>query len=118
MLLQLQIVVHAVNGVAVDIATGTQVLELQNAADAAAADSGQYCQWHSCIKMACKMAGMCFVSLHMLLLLLLQIVANAVNGVDVDKLDYLRRDALMTGIGATYDFSALLDTCTVSSMGK
>uniref|UniRef100_A0A383VVF6 HD/PDEase domain-containing protein n=1 Tax=Tetradesmus obliquus TaxID=3088 RepID=A0A383VVF6_TETOB len=43
----------------------------------------------------------------------LQIVANATNGVDVDKVDYLRRDALMTGVGAAYDFTPLLSNCRV-----
>jgi HD superfamily phosphohydrolase len=45
---------------------------------------------------------------------LLQIVANATNGVDVDKVDYLQRDALMAGVGQRYNFTALLSNCRVS----
>ncbi|KAF6255395.1 hypothetical protein COO60DRAFT_216694 [Scenedesmus sp. NREL 46B-D3] len=44
---------------------------------------------------------------------LLQIVANATNGVDVDKIDYLQRDALMTGVGQVYNFTELLRNCRV-----
>jgi HD superfamily phosphohydrolase len=42
-------------------------------------------------------------------------VANATNGVDVDKVDYLQRDALMAGVGQRYDFTALLSNCRVSA---
>lgn len=44
---------------------------------------------------------------------MLEIVANDVNGVDVDKIDYLHRDSLMTGMGCTCDFSLLLDNARV-----
>jgi hypothetical protein len=43
-----------------------------------------------------------------------QIVANATNGVDVDKFDYLRRDSYMTGVGSgCYDFGPLLQSARV-----
>eukprot|EP00878_Enallax_costatus_P024289 GHUV01025915.1.p1 GENE.GHUV01025915.1~~GHUV01025915.1.p1 ORF type:complete len:172 (+),score=20.45 GHUV01025915.1:346-861(+) len=38
----------------------------------------------------------------------LQIVANGINGIDVDKIDYLQRDARMTGVRCSYDFTSLL----------
>lgn len=38
---------------------------------------------------------------------MLQIVANSANGVDVDKFDYLRRDAYMCGVGS-YEFAGPL----------
>lgn len=44
---------------------------------------------------------------------LLQIVANDDNGVDVDKLDYLRRDAHECGMGYGHDFGPILDNCRV-----
>jgi hypothetical protein len=43
-----------------------------------------------------------------------QVVANATNGVDVDKVDYLQRDALLAGVGQSYNFTALLKNCRVS----
>lgn len=38
-------------------------------------------------------------------LLVLQVVSNSVNGLDVDKADYLARDALMVGLHRQLDCS-------------
>lgn len=40
---------------------------------------------------------------------LYQIVSNSLNGLDVDKYDYLTRDALMTGFKSGFDFSRLVN---------
>jgi hypothetical protein len=42
-----------------------------------------------------------------------QIVANAVNSIDVDKLDYLMRDAKMTGVPYQHDFTPLIHNSRV-----
>ena len=44
---------------------------------------------------------------------LYDIVANARNGIDVDKLDYLARDAYNVGVKSTYDFERLFSFCKV-----
>lgn len=40
-------------------------------------------------------------------------MANKKNSIDVDKIDYLLRDALMCGQGWLNDFRALLHNCKV-----
>jgi HD superfamily phosphohydrolase len=64
--------------------------------------------------MAAAMAIMACSSIYSHSLLVLQVVANSTNGIDVDKIDYLQRDALMAGIGQRYDFTGLLRNCKVS----
>lgn len=43
-----------------------------------------------------------------------QIVANHKNGIDTDKIDYLKRDARMSGVGQAHDYTMLLHNCKVS----
>eukprot|EP00775_Hariotina_reticulata_P002790 gene2791-3083_t len=43
----------------------------------------------------------------------LQIVANAINSIDVDKLDYLMRDAKMIGVPHQHDFTPLIHNSRV-----
>jgi HD superfamily phosphohydrolase len=42
-----------------------------------------------------------------------QIVSNNLNGLDVDKFDYINRDALHTGVKSGFDFSRLIDAALV-----
>lgn len=44
---------------------------------------------------------------------LYDIVANARNGIDVDRLDYLARDCANVGIKSTYDYERLFQMCKV-----
>ena len=49
---------------------------------------------------------------------LFQIVANKDTGIDVDKFDYLARDALMTGVGSTFDALRLICCSSVLWYGS
>lgn len=42
-----------------------------------------------------------------------QIISNNLNGLDVDKYDYLNRDALHTGFKISFDYSRLIDGAVV-----
>ncbi|VBB18054.1 HD phosphohydrolase [Yasminevirus sp. GU-2018] len=42
-----------------------------------------------------------------------QIVSNNLNGLDVDKYDYINRDALHTGVKSGFDFARLVDAVLV-----
>lgn len=44
---------------------------------------------------------------------LYQIVANAMNGIDADKFDYLARDSLNTGVNIAFCFSRLISLITL-----
>lgn len=48
---------------------------------------------------------------------LYQIVANKLNGVDVDKFDYLMRDAMTLGINNGFNYTRLLDEMIIDEFG-
>lgn len=50
---------------------------------------------------------------HTLPTYLYQIIANHVDGIDVDKFDYLSRDAMHTGMSVTIDFDRFLEYARV-----
>jgi HD superfamily phosphohydrolase len=58
------------------------------------------------------------VLLLLLLVVVAQIVANPFNGIDVDRADYLRRDARNTAHHAEWNFDQLKAGCQVGPAGR